>query len=77
MILFGSSFSPYVRKVLVVAAEKGVDLEVRSVGIGDQDEQFREASPLGKMPALVDGDYRWRTPARSFTIWRRNSRSRP
>jgi glutathione S-transferase len=58
MILFGSSFSPYVRKVLVVAAEKGVELEVRSVGIGDQDEQFREASPLGKMPALVDGDYR-------------------
>jgi len=58
MILFGSSFSPYVRKVLVVAAEKGIELEVRAVGIGDQDGDFRAASPLGKMPALVDGDYR-------------------
>ncbi|MCW3798606.1 glutathione S-transferase family protein [Sphingomonas sp. BN140010] len=58
MILFGSSFSPYVRKVLVVAAEKGIELEVRPVGVGDRDEQFRAASPLGKMPALADGDYR-------------------
>jgi glutathione S-transferase len=57
MILFGSSFSPYVRKVLVAAAEKGIELEVRPVGIGDQNEQFRAASPLGKMPALVDDDY--------------------
>ena len=65
MILFGSSFSPYVRKVLVVAAEKGIELEVRPVGVGDRDEQFRAASPLGKMPALADGGLatarrRWR-----------------
>ena len=58
MILFGSSFSPYVRKVLVIAAEKGIELEVRAVGVGDRDPEFRAASPLGKMPALVDGDYR-------------------
>jgi glutathione S-transferase len=57
MLLFGSSFSPYVRKVLGFAAEKGVQLKVQSVGVGDQDERFRQASPFGKMPALVDGDF--------------------
>lgn len=57
MILYGSSFSPYVRKVLAFAAEKGIDLESKSVGLGDAMPEFRAASPFGKMPALVDGDY--------------------
>ena len=56
MILYGSSLSPFVRKVIAYAAEKGIDMEVRPVGIGDQDPQFRKASPFGKMPALVDAD---------------------
>lgn len=58
MILYGSSMSPFVRKVLAFAGEKGVELEVRQVGMGDRDPGFREASPFGKMPGLVDGDYR-------------------
>ena len=58
MILYGSSFSPFVRKVLVFAAEKGIALESRNVGIGDASPDFRSASPFGKMPALVDEDYR-------------------
>lgn len=57
MILFGSSMSPYVRKVLAFASEKGIELESRPVGIGDPDPQFRAASPFGKMPALVDGEF--------------------
>lgn len=57
MILYGSSMSPYVRKVLAFAAEKDIDLEVRPIGIGSEDPEFREASPFGKMPALVDGDF--------------------
>jgi glutathione S-transferase len=57
MILYGSSMSPFVRKVIAFAAEKGIELEVRPIGIGEQDPQFRKASPLGKMPAFVDGDY--------------------
>lgn len=57
MKLYGSSMSPFVRKVLAFADEKGVALESRPVGIGDQDPEFRAASPFGKMPALVDGDY--------------------
>lgn len=57
MILYGSSMSPYVRKVLAFAAEKGLELESRPVGIGDQDPAFRAASPFGKMPAFSDGDF--------------------
>ncbi len=57
MILYGSSLSPFVRKVLAFAGEKGIELDVRPVGPGDQNPDFRAASPFGKMPALVDGDY--------------------
>jgi glutathione S-transferase len=57
MILYGSSLSPFVRKVLAVANEKGVELEVRPSGLQDKDPEFLEASPFRKMPALRDGDY--------------------
>jgi glutathione S-transferase len=58
MILYGSSLSPFVRKVIAFAAEKGIDLDVQPVGPGDQNPDFRAASPFGKMPAFADGDYR-------------------
>lgn len=57
MILYGSSMSPYVRKVIAYAAEKEIELDVQPTGIGDPDPEFRKASPFGKMPAFVDGDY--------------------
>ncbi len=57
MIVYGSSLSPFVRKVLAFAAEKGIELEVKPIGIGNQDPEFREASPFGKMPGFRDGDF--------------------
>ncbi|SFS00908.1 glutathione S-transferase family protein [Sphingomonas jatrophae] len=57
MILYGSSFSPFVRKVIAFAAERGVALENKAILLGDPDPAFRAASPLAKMPALVDGDF--------------------
>jgi glutathione S-transferase len=57
MIVYGSSLSPFVRKVLAFAAEKHIDLELKPIGIGDQDPEFREASPFGKMPAFRDGNF--------------------
>jgi glutathione S-transferase len=59
MNLYGSSLSPYARKVLAFAAEKGIELELRPTGSapGQPSEEFLEASPFRKMPALRDGDY--------------------
>jgi glutathione S-transferase len=57
MILYGSTMSPYVRKVVAFAAEKGIALDIKSVGIGDPDPGFRAASPFAKMPALDDDGY--------------------
>lgn len=57
MIVYGSSLSPYVRKVLAFGAEKGLELENKPVGLGDQDPEFRAASPFGKIPGFRDGDF--------------------
>ena len=57
MILYGSSLSPFVRKVLAFAAEKGMELELQPVPLGSDDAAFVEASPFRKMPGLRDGDF--------------------
>jgi glutathione S-transferase len=57
MVVYGSSVSPFVRKVLAFAAEKGLEVKVKGVALGSQDPAFREASPFGKMPALRHGDF--------------------
>ena len=59
MILYGSSLSPFVRKVLAFAAEKGISLDLQRTGDtpGQPSDAFLEASPLRKMPALRDGDF--------------------
>ena len=57
MILYGSSLSPFVRKTLAVASEKGMTLEVKPVALQAADPAFREASPFGKMPGFRDGDF--------------------
>jgi len=57
MIIFGSSLSPYVRKVLAFAGEKGIDFELQPTGFPNHSPEYLEASPFRKMPALRDGDY--------------------
>jgi glutathione S-transferase len=57
MIVYGSSISPYVRKVLAFAAEKGIEVELKGLGLGADDPEFLDASPFRKMPALRDGDF--------------------
>ncbi|MEO7635737.1 MAG: glutathione S-transferase family protein [Sphingomicrobium sp.] len=57
MILYGSSMSPFVRKVLAYGAEKGIEFDVRPSGFPNPTDEFRDVSPAGKMPALRDGDY--------------------
>lgn len=57
MIIYGSSLSPFVRKTLVFAAEKGIEVESRIVRPGEDDPEFLAASPFRKIPALRDGDF--------------------
>jgi len=57
MILYGSSMSPFVRKVLAFASEKGMALELQPVGLGDASPDFVAASPFRKMPGFKDGDF--------------------
>ena len=54
--LFGLSISPFVRKVLVTLAEKGLECEVDPVNPFSPPDDYRDISPLGKIPALQDGD---------------------
>ncbi|MCI4589870.1 glutathione S-transferase family protein [Sphingobium sp. BYY-5] len=57
MIVHGARPSPFVRKVVVFAAEKGIEIEVKSAGYGRGEPVFAKASPFGKIPALEDGDF--------------------
>lgn len=57
MELFGLNASPYVRKVLLVAAEKGLDLTLVPAGLLFDNADFTAISPFKKIPAFRDGDF--------------------
>jgi glutathione S-transferase len=57
MIVYGSSMSPYVRKVLAFAAEKGIEVESKPLGLNSDDPEFLEASPFRKIPAFRDAEF--------------------
>ncbi|MDE0933801.1 MAG: glutathione S-transferase family protein [Novosphingopyxis baekryungensis] len=57
MKIYGSSFSPYARKVIAYCIEAGIDHELVSIGLGSPDPGFQAASPLGKMPAMEDDGF--------------------
>ncbi len=56
--LYGAHISPYVRKVRAALAYKGLEYEHIFVApkMGDQPEEFKANSPLGKIPLLRDGN---------------------
>ena len=57
MQLYGSTISPFVRKVAVLAEEKGIAIDLVPAAPGDRSPAFRAISPFGQIPALVDGDF--------------------
>ncbi len=57
MKLYGTGYSPYVRKVLVALAEKGESAEHIPLFFHDPDPAFQAASPLGKIPAIDDDGF--------------------
>lgn len=54
MIVYGATLSPFVRKVMVFLAEKGLTAELVPAGMGRGGPDFVEASPFGKMPGFRD-----------------------
>ncbi|MFN3469513.1 MAG: glutathione S-transferase family protein [Novosphingobium sp.] len=57
MKLYGALLSPFVRKVAVVATEKGISWDLARGGPGSTDPEFLAASPLGKIPAIDDDGF--------------------
>ena len=57
MKIFGFPISPYVRKVHLVAAVKGVAVEMVLGNPREPLPEFLAASPFRKIPALQDGDF--------------------
>jgi glutathione S-transferase len=55
----GVGASPFVRKVRVALAEKGIDYELNPVMPFAVSEEFRRISPLGKIPVLETEDCRY------------------
>jgi len=55
-IVYGVNLSPFVRKVRVALAEKGVAYELEPVIPVNVSDEFRKISPLGKIPAYRDGE---------------------
>jgi len=56
LVVLGGSVSPFVRKVRMVLAEKGLDYEHEQVNPFAPPPGYRDVSPLGKIPAFKDGD---------------------
>src|SRR5687768_8827327 len=57
MQIFGFPLSPFVRKVLVAAEEKGIAVENVLFHPRDPHPDFLVASPFRKIPAMKDGDF--------------------
>lgn len=57
MKVFGFPVSPFVRKVHLVAAEKGIAVETVLANPRAPSPEFAAASPFRKIPALQDGDF--------------------
>ena len=57
LTIIGSYVSPYVRKVLACMDLKGLPFEVDPITPFYGNEEFRQLSPLCRIPVLVDGDF--------------------
>lgn len=56
LIIYGGSVSPFVRKVRVMLAEKGQEYALEQISPFRPPPDFRDISPLGRIPAFRDTD---------------------
>ncbi len=57
MKLYGFPLSPFVRKVVVAAREKGLEYELIPANPNQPSDEFLKVSPFSKIPAMSDGDF--------------------
>jgi glutathione S-transferase len=57
LTIIGSYVSPYVRKVLACMNLKGLPFEVDPINPFYGNEEYRQLTPLCRIPVLVDGDF--------------------
>ena len=55
-ILYGVSPSPFVRKAMLAHAHKNIPFEMKVTFPSSDDEEFRQASPTGKVPGYKTDD---------------------
>lgn len=56
MTVYGAPLSPFVRKLRLLLAEKGLDYQLQIVAPFNQPDWFFEISPLGRIPGFRDGE---------------------
>lgn len=56
LTLISHALCPYVQRVAIVLAEKGIAFERRDVDLASKPAWFLQVSPLGKTPVLLVGD---------------------
>lgn len=56
LTVFGVPLSPFVRKVRLCLLEKGIDYQLETVMPFTPPQWYLELNPLGRIPALRDGD---------------------
>jgi glutathione S-transferase len=54
--VYGANISPFVRKVRVFLAEKGISYKLEPVNPFAAGPEYRRISPLGRIPAFQDGN---------------------
>lgn len=72
--VYGANASPFVRKVRVFLAEKGIPYDLEPIIPFGPNPEFRKISPLGRIPAFRDGT---RTLADSSVICAYIERTHP
>ena len=78
--ILGSPLSPFVRKVRVFCAEKGIAYDLEPINPFSPPDGWREISPLGRIPVLtltddyplwIAGQPVYRDKTRDLETWKR------
>jgi glutathione S-transferase len=56
LTLISHTLCPYVQRADIALREKGVPFEKKLIDLNNKPEWFKEISPLGKVPVLLDGN---------------------